>query len=518
LTKLGYEITSLVTSGSQALREIENNTPDIVLMDVNIEGDIDGIETAARIPEHHNIPVIYLTAYSEEATLQRARSTKPYGFLLKPISERELHATIQMVLERWSADAAMRESGQRQQALVEQRTAELNEQISERVKVEEAFRQAQKMDAIGQLTGGIAHDFNNLLQGILGSLTLLQKSLRLGLAADADRFINSAINSANRAAGLTHRLLAFSRRQPLAPTVVDVNQLIEGMLDLIHRTIGEATEVCLFPAGAPWLAHCDVNQLESSILNLVINARDAMPEGGRLTIETRNACFDKALASQMDVAPGEYLCLAISDTGVGMSDETMAQAFEPFFTTKPAGQGTGLGLSMIYGFARQSGGYTRLYSEVGHGTTVKMYLPRFLGDQPATKSEGGREEARPARPGLVVLIVEDDETVRNLVAEVLNELGYSVLQASDGLTGLAILQSKQRVDLLLTDIGLPDLNGRQLADDGRKFRPKLKILLMTGYAGNIAGGNGFLGPGMELIIKPFSLDVLANRVTGMIEG
>jgi CheY-like chemotaxis protein len=290
------------------------------------------------------------------------------------------------------------------------------------------------------------------------------------------------------------------------------------MVDLIHRTIGEATEVCLFPGGTLWLTHCDANQLESSILNLVINARDAMPDGGQLTIETRNAHFDKPLASQMDVAPGDYICVAVSDTGFGMSDEVMAQAFEPFFTTKPAGQGTGLGLSMIYGFARQSEGYTRLYSELDHGTTVKMYLPRYHGDQASTMREDHREDARPARPGGVVLVVEDDETVRALVADVLDELGYVVLQASDGLAGLAILQSGQRVDLLLTDIGLPGLNGRQLADDGLKTRPNLKILLMTGYAENAASANGFLKPGMQLITKPFALDVLADRVTGMIEA
>jgi signal transduction histidine kinase len=341
LTKLGYEISSLATSGSQALQAIERDKPDVVLMDVNIEGEIDGIETASRIPNAYNIPVIYLTAYSEEATLQRARGTRPYGFLLKPISERELHATIQMVLERRRADTLVRESEQRQEALVQQRTAELREQIAERAKAEDALRQVQKMEAIGQLTGGIAHDFNNMLQVILGSLALLQKNLRLGRCQDVDRFIDSAIGSANRAAGLTQRLLAFSRRQQLSPTVVDANHLIETMADMVRQTVGETIAVNMFPATALWAIRCDINQLESTILNLVINARDAMPEGGRLTIETKNTSLDVGRAAQMDLPSGNYVCISVSDTGTGMTPDVLAQAFDPFFTTKPIGAGTG---------------------------------------------------------------------------------------------------------------------------------------------------------------------------------
>jgi signal transduction histidine kinase len=337
LAKLGYEISSVVTSGSQALRHIEQDRPDIVLMDVNIEGDIDGIETASRIPEEYNLPVVYLTAYSEEVTLQRARTTQPYGFLLKPISERELHATIQMVLERRRADMIMRENEQRQEALVELRTAELKEQIAEREKVEAALRQAQKMEAIGQLTGGIAHDFNNILQGILGSLELYKKSLRLGRTEAAARFIESAVASANRAAAVTHRLLAFSRRQPLSPTMVEVNRLVDGMADMIRHTVGERIAVDLFAAPDLWATHCDSNQLESSILNLVINARDAMPDGGRVIIEMKNASLDAGLAAHMDVTPGDYVCIDVSDTGTGMTADVAAQAFEPFFTTKPSG-------------------------------------------------------------------------------------------------------------------------------------------------------------------------------------
>jgi signal transduction histidine kinase len=516
LTKLGYEISSLATSGSQALQAIERDKPDVVLMDVNIEGEIDGIETASRIPDAYNIPVIYLTAYSEEATLQRARDTRPYGFLLKPISERELHAAIQMVLERRRADTLVRESEQRQEALVQQRTAELREQIAERAKVEAALRQAQKMEAIGQLTGGIAHDFNNMLQVILGSLTLLQKNLRLGRSQDVDRFIDSAIGSANRAARLTQRLLAFSRRQQLSPTVVDANHLIETMADMIRQTVGETIAVNMFPAAALWAIRCDINQLESSILNLVINARDAMPEGGRLTIETKNTSLDVGRAAQMDLPSGNYVCISVSDTGTGMTPDVLAQAFDPFFTTKPIGAGTGLGLSMIYGFTRQSEGHAKIDSEIDHGTTVKVYLPRFEGAQPTVKVED-LDETAPISDGETILVVEDDAVVRSLVVEVLQTLGYSALEAADGPSGMAILQSSQRIDLLITDIGLPGLNGRQLADGARAHRASLKILFMTGYAESVATANGFLEPGTELITKPFAMDALTTRIRKMIK-
>jgi signal transduction histidine kinase len=518
LIKLGYEISAMVTSGRQALEEIERDRPDVVLMDVNIDGEIDGIETASRIPDGYHLPVIYLTAYSEEVTLQRARQTKPYGFLLKPISERELHATIQMVLERRRADMIVRESELRQEALVAQRTAELREQVAQRVKAEAALRQAQKMEAIGQLTGGIAHDFNNILQGILGSLALLQRSLRLGRNDEVERFIGSAVASANRAAGLTHRLLAFARRQPLNPTIVNINQLVETMMDLIRHTVGEAITVSAFAAPALWPTRCDANQLESAILNLAINARDAMPGGGRLTIETKNANLETAMAAQMDLTPGQYVCLDVSDTGTGMAPDVVAQAFEPFFTTKPTGKGTGLGLSMIYGFARQSEGYAKIYSEEGHGTTVKLYLPRFEGVGQAGQAETPPETVLPVRNGDVILVVEDDLTVRSLVIEVLKDLGYRAIEAVDGPSGLAVLQSDQRVDLLITDIGLPGLNGRQVADGGRAIRPGLKVLFMTGYAENAAKANGFLEPGMQLITKPFNLDFLMVRIKEMIEA
>jgi PAS domain S-box-containing protein len=383
---------------------------------------------------------------------------------------------------------------------------------------EEALRQAQKMEAVGQLTGGIAHDFNNLLTGVIGGLDLMQRKLGQGRFNELDRYVAMATTSANRAAALTHRLLAFSRRQPLDPRPVNANRLVTSMEELLRRTIGESIRLEMVTAGGLWQTRCDPHQLESALLNLAINARDAMPDGGKLTIETCNAHLDSAYAARSrDVRPGQYVCICVSDTGTGMSKETIQKAFEPFFTTKPTGQGTGLGLSMIYGFARQSDGYAKIYSELGEGTTFKLYLPRHYGEgeehddqQPAARSLHTAEE------GEVVLVVEDESAVRSLVTEVLADLGYQTIEAVDGPSGLKILQSGQRVDLLVTDVGLPGLNGRQLADATRLLRPDLKVLFMTGYAENAAINGGFLDPGMELITKPFAIEALVQKLEAML--
>ncbi|WP_348751838.1 PAS domain-containing protein [uncultured Aquincola sp.] len=383
---------------------------------------------------------------------------------------------------------------------------------------QEALRQSQKMEAVGQLTGGIAHDFNNLLQGITGSLDLIKRRLQQGRSTDLDRFIQGAMASAQRAAALTHRLLAFSRRQPLDPRPVAANPLVVSMEDLLRRTLGEAVTLELALAPDLWLTLCDANQLESAILNLCINARDAMPAGGRLTIETANTSLDASYAVRIrDIAPGQYVCIGVSDTGTGMSPEVLARAFEPFFTTKPIGQGTGLGLSMIYGFARQSEGYVKIYSEPGHGTTVKLYLPRHLGEADEAEAQRAATVDPIADTGQVVLVVEDEAVVRALVVDVLQELGYRALEAADGVAGLAVLQGPQAIDLLVTDIGLPGLNGRQMADAARVFRPELKVLFMTGYAENAAVANGFLEPGMQMITKPFSMEAMSVRLREMLK-
>jgi PAS domain S-box-containing protein len=383
---------------------------------------------------------------------------------------------------------------------------------------DEQLRQAQKMEAIGQLTGGIAHDFNNLLTGILGSLDLMQRRLRQGDTSQLERYATAASTSANRAAALTQRLLAFSRRQPLDPKPVDANKLITSMEDLLRRTIGESIVLEIVTAGGLWTTECDPHQLESAVLNLVINARDAMPEGGRLTVETCNAHLDPIVAKTRDVRPGQYICICVTDTGTGMSQDVIARAFDPFFTTKPIGQGTGLGLSMIYGFARQSDGYARIYSEVGQGTTVKLYLPRFQGEA-ADEADDGYEitDAHRSEAGEVVLVVEDEEAVRDLVVEVLDDLGYRALEAADGPSALEILRSSEHIDLLITDVGLPGLNGRQVADAARQQRPGLQVLFMTGYAENAVIGAGFLDPGMAMVTKPFALEALATRIRQMIE-
>ena len=418
---------------------------------------------------------------------------------------------------RWLSWTAVPEGG-RFYCVARDVTAERARQV-ELEQAQDALRQAQKMEAVGQLTGGIAHDFNNLLQGITGSLDLVQKRIAQGRTGELDRYVAGAMVSANRAAALTHRLLAFSRRQPLDPRPVNVNQLVASMEDLLRRTMGERIAIELVLAGGLWLTLCDQNQLESALLNLAINARDAMPDGGKLTIETANAHLDSAYAArQREVNAGQYVCLCVTDTGTGMPADVVERAFDPFFTTKPIGQGTGLGLSMIYGFARQSEGYARIYSEVGRGTTVKLYLPRHRGGPAEDDLLPELTAAHQAEHGETVLVVEDEPVVRALIVDVLQDLGYRALEAADGPSGLAILLSEPRIDLLVTDIGLPGLNGRQIADAARERRRDLKVLFMTGYAENAAVANGFLEPGMAMITKPFAMETLATRIRDMIQA
>jgi PAS domain S-box-containing protein len=378
---------------------------------------------------------------------------------------------------------------------------------------EEALRQSQKMEAVGQLTGGIAHDFNNLLTGITGSLDLIQARVAQGRTDQLTRYVEAAKSSANRAAALTHRLLAFSRRQPLDPKPVDAGQLVASMEELLRRTTTESVRVELQPGPGLWLTHCDANQLENALLNLVINARDATPHGGSISIRTANvelAAGDGPFHE--DVAPGQYVALSVTDTGSGMAKDVLERVFEPFFTTKPIGQGTGLGLSMVYGFVRQSGGHVQIRSEPGAGTAVTIYLPRYLGAAEADTSRHPPRLDGRARSDETVLVVEDDPVVREVVTDMLRELGYRVLQAGDGPEGLRILQGPEPVSLLLTDVGLPGLNGRQLADAARERRRSLKVLFMTGYVEHTLLSRGFLGPDMEVITKPFTFEALAAKI------
>jgi PAS domain S-box-containing protein len=389
---------------------------------------------------------------------------------------------------------------------------------AERLKAtEEALLQSQKMEAVGQLTGGIAHDFNNLLTGIVGSLDLLQTRLNQGRTDNVARYIEAAMTSANRAAALTHRLLAFARRQPLVPKVVDVNQLVVSLEDLLRRTIGETIDLEIIALDSLWCTLCDPNQLESALLNLAINARDAMPDGGKLVIATSNVRLDNVAANPSALAPGDYICVGVTDTGAGMSAEVAARAFDPFFTTKPMGQGTGLGLSMIYGFARQSNGHATIDSKLDQGTSVKLYLPRHHGQLPAERAPSVNA-GQHAATGETVLVVEDEPVVRSVILEMLGEQGYRTIEAGDGSSGLRLLRMNEQIDLLITDVGLPGMNGRQLADLARETRPDLKILFITGYAESVAIADGFLQPGMEMITKPFDLDHLSRRIRAMISG
>ncbi len=396
--------------------------------------------------------------------------------------------------------------------------ANLEDQIIEREKAEEALRQAQKMEAVGQLTGGVAHDFNNLLQVIIGNLDAILR--RAGdRNPDLRRLADAAMRGADRAATLTQRLLAFSRRQPLAPNPIEVNKLVAGMSDLLRRTLGEQISVETVLAGGVWRVSADANQLENALLNLAVNARDAMPAGGKLTIETANARLDDEYAAQHEeVRAGQYVMVAVTDTGSGMGKDILAKAFEPFFTTKEVGRGSGLGLSQVYGFMRQSDGHAAIYSEPGEGTTVKLYLPRL------TAAEAPQEAAAEARPVAgggaqeLVLIVEDDDDVRANTVGMVRELGYGVVEAADGETALRVLERQPAVRLLFTDIGLPGgLNGRQLADEAQRRRPALSVLFTTGYARNAIVHHGRLDPGVEVIGKPFTYLALAAKIRQMLD-
>ncbi len=400
-------------------------------------------------------------------------------------------------------------------------TRDITERRQQQVALEQnrkMLAQLQKMEALGHLTGGVAHDFNNLLTAVLGSVELLQRGAGQPDAQRTARLLSAVQRAAEQGAALTHRLLAFSRRQPLSPQIVDLNGLIGSMSEMLRRTLGESVTVETVLAAGLWSTHADPNQLENAVLNLAINARDAMPEGGKLTIETGNTYLDEAYAAaHSEVVPGQYVMIALSDSGEGMSEETMAHAFEPFYTTKPEGKGTGLGLSQVYGFAKQSGGHIKLYSELGCGTTVKIYLPRSTAAGQAQPSVS-RSKAVATSQGESVLLVEDDPGVRMYSAEALTALGYDVLQASDAETALRLLEENPEIALLFTDVGLPGLNGRRLAEQAKRHVPDLKVLYTTGYARNAIVHQGILDAGVDLLPKPFTVEALGRKLQQMLQG
>jgi len=494
-------------------------------------------------PAWSDLPIVLITHHGGPDHPPSMRLGKQLGnvtFLERPFHPVALISLVSTAIRgrrrQYEARDRLHDLGESQQRLQsaldagrlgEERLRQLNETLEQQVQErtaqvlqnEEALRQSQKMEAVGQLTGGIAHDFNNMLTGIIGSLELMRRRLSRGKTQDLGNLIDLGITSANRAAGLTHRLLAFSRRQSLDSQPVEMNRLVLAMDELLQRSLDESIRLDMHLDPGLWVAEADPHQLESALLNLVINARDAMPNGGDLVVETSNHTLDEAYTRQQGaLAVGDYVRLSVRDNGCGMPQSVINRAFDPFFTTKPIGQGTGLGLSMIYGFSKQSRGHVAIESQIGKGTTVNLYLPRFKGDTPVTSPQPAGEVHR-ARSGETVLVVEDDSAVRLLVCEVLRELGYAYIEAAEASGALPVLNSPQRIDLLVSDVGLPGgMNGRQLAEIGRQLRPGLKVLFVTGYAEHAAVRGGFLDAGMQMITKPFTFDRLTAKVREMIES
>jgi len=633
LLKLGYEVVDVVTTGEQALKAVEGSDLDLVLMDIHIDGPMDGVETAARLPDDRHVPVVYLTAYSEEATLERARQTEPYGYLLKPFSEREVHAAIQMALARRQSDIEVAESQERLNRLFDESREELEksrqsekkavetsqllaavldavpiplmvsnlegllitwnsaatgafgysaaemigrdpaplfppetqplaaklradalagqpvhglevgclhkdggrrlvnlfmspardqdgrakaliiamEDVTQQKSIEAQLRQAQKMEAIGQLTGGIAHDFNNLLAILSGNLELIEEEVPAdGAIAGMAR---NALEACQRGANLTHRLLAYSRSQPLEPSTVDLAGLVRDAEALFRQSLEKNVRIDVRLEPDLWKVRIDATQLQDALLNLALNARDAMmPEGGRLTIEAANTSLDEYYAEHnLEVVPGDYVLVAVSDTGMGIPQELVDRVVEPFFTTKAVGKGTGLGLSMVFGFVKQSGGHMKIYSEPGIGTTVKLYLPRADRIEAPRPDLGADDDTPMAQPGETVLVVEDDGIIRKIAVKFLTGLGYAVIEAEDGPAALEVLRGDGRIDLLFTDVVLSSgMSGPEIVARGRTIRPGIKVLYMSGYTSQSVIGSGDID-NVQLLTKPFLKKDLARR-------
>jgi len=448
----------------------------------------------------------------QEAEVLEARSAR--AARLNAIGQGVLAASVFLVL---AIGALTLRDGSRRLGALRAANLRLEAEAAERQTAEGQVRQLQKMEAVGQLTGGVAHDFNNMLAIIIGSLDMARRRLTGSEHPSIRRYLDSASEGANRAAVLTARLLAFSRQQPLEPRVLDINKLVAAMSDLLRHTITEPVQIETVLAGGLWKTHADSAQLESALLNLAVNARDAMPDGGRLTIETGNAHLDDQYASRhAEVKAGQYVSVSVSDSGVGMAPDVIEKAFEPFFTTKGVGRGSGLGLSQVFGFVKQSGGHVKIYSEVGQGTTVKIYLPRHTG--PLLAGEGEAVESTPhGAADEIVLVVEDEQAVRRMTVDALRDLGYTVIHAESGPEALDRLERQPNVSLLFTDIVMPEMSGRELADHAIRRKPDLKVLFTTGYTRNAVVHNGIVDPGTALLQKPFTLQQLARKVRETIE-
>ena len=520
-------------SGEEALELLLRHEVALALLDVQMPG-MDGFELAEFMRGNErtrHVPIIFLTAGSADTQRRfRGYEAGAVDFIQKPIEGDilrskariffDLHQQRREILRQshaLAAAAGQLETQVRERTLaLEDALARLQAEIAEREQAEASLRQSQKMEAVGQLTGGIAHDFNNMLTGIIGSLDLMRRRIAAERFADLDRYMDAATVSAQRAAALTQRLLAFSRRQSLDPQPLDLNALLRSMTQLVQHALPESIvlEMGFGDDLPPALA--DANQLENAILNLALNARDAMKGGGRLIIESSLVDLDAAqVRMKPGLAVGRFVVVAVSDTGTGIAPEVLAKVFDPFFTTKPFGEGTGLGLSMVYGFVQQSGGAIRIHSQPGLGTSVKMYLP--VTDVAPVAAATGQPFEAPRGDRERILVVDDDAAVRMLVAEVLEELGYEAVEIAEPAAALPLLASATRIDLLISDVGMPGINGQELAQLARQYRPTLPILFITGYAEQATLRSGFLGSEMAMISKPFSLDRLAIEVSALIK-
>ncbi|CAN5604549.1 PAS domain-containing sensor histidine kinase [soil metagenome] len=468
-------------------------------------------EADAWVETYRNVLVTGQPVRFERELVRTGRYLELAAFRIDPPERRQVAVIFLDVTKRHRAEIALPELND----TLERR---VSEEVAERSRTEEALRQAQKMEAVGQLTGGIAHDFNNMLAVILSSLELLGRRF---ITADerAQRYVDAAKVGVHRAAQLTQRLLAFSRQQPLKPESVVANKLVAGMSDMLNHSLGGNVRLETVLAGGLWRTHVDPNQLENAILNLAVNGRDAMVDGGRLTIETANCHLDERYAAaHPGLAAGQYVMIAVTDTGAGMAPDVVAKAFDPFFTTKEVGRGTGLGLSQVYGFVKQSGGHVKIYSEIGEGTSVKVYLPRFMGALDEDDKEGAGADVPLGDLREVILVVEDEPAVRQLSLDALTELGYRVLEADGAAAALRLIDAHPEIALLFTDVVMPEVNGRKLADEALKRRPDLKVLFTTGYTRNAVVHNGVLDPGVQLIGKPFTIDELAARVREVLDS
>nr|WP_314443723.1 response regulator [uncultured Sphingomonas sp.] len=507
-------------SGEEALELLLKHDVALALLDVQMPG-MDGFELAEFMrgnERSRRVPIIFVTAGSGDVQRRfRGYEAGAVDFIQKPIEADILRSKVGVFVDLHKQRLALANAADQLEGQVRERTAELHsamqrlkEEVAERERAEASLRQSQKMEAIGQLTGGIAHDFNNMLTGIIGSLDMMRRRIAEDRLDGLERYLTTALGSAERAAALTHRLLAFARRQPLEPQPLDVSAVIGSVAQLVTHALPENIHLKLDVSADLPHALADSNQLENAILNLAVNARDAMADSGELVISAAKA--EQAEVAGLDSST-EYLRISVKDSGKGMPPEVVDRVFEPFFTTKPLGQGTGLGLSMVYGFTQQSGGTVRIDSRAGLGTTVDLYLPTA---RSAPSSQDDQPRATSKGSGQRVLLVEDEDAVRMLVCEVLKELNYETIEIADPTSALPILESDGAIDLMISDIGMPGINGRDLADIARRHRPNLPILFITGYDKEATSLTEFLGPGMSLITKPFSLDDLAASIADLI--